>query len=65
MFTIDKNSEAGRVLTAVMADENTYKVSIDYRPTARGGQFVAIKKNEGMWTSSLSTITEGHSAYLL
>lgn len=54
MFTIESNSAAGRDLRRIMEDKETYKVSIDYRPTARGGQFVAIKQNERMWSPSLS-----------
>lgn len=63
MFTIDKNSEAGQCLAGIFADPDTYKVSVDYRPSRDGGEFVAVKKNEGMWTHSLSTVSPGHPAH--
>lgn len=50
MITIPLNSEAGFTLSEYLAFPTTYKVSLDIRPAG-----VAIKRNEGMWTMTLST----------
>lgn len=50
MITIPLNSEAGVTLSEYLANPTTYKVSIDIRPAG-----AALKRNEGMWTMTLST----------
>lgn len=49
MITIPMNSEAGEALRQMCDTPSTYKVSLDVR--ANG---VALKRNEAMWTPTLS-----------
>lgn len=50
MITIPLNSEAGDELRHILNNADTYKVSVDIRNNG-----VALKRNEGMWTPTLST----------
>jgi len=50
MLKIDKRSDAGIVLADILAAPDTYCVRIDERENG-----VALKRNEGMWTPTLST----------
>lgn len=49
MITIPINSEAGTYLARAVSHPGTHKVSFDIRENG-----VAIKRNEGMWTPTLS-----------
>lgn len=49
MFTINLESEAGQYLRSCLENPSTYKVSVEPRKDG-----VAIKRNEGMWTPTLS-----------
>lgn len=50
MITIPMNSEAGAALRQMCDMRSTYKVSVEIR--AEG---VALKRNENVWTATLST----------
>lgn len=52
MFVIHRDSAAFRALAEAFANPNTYKVSFDIRDDG-----LAVKPNEGMWTSTLPTMT--------
>ena len=51
-YTIEVGSEAYAELLRATESGGTYKVSFDFR---KYGTAVAIKRNEGMWSPSLST----------
>lgn len=52
MIEIERNSPAGNCLADVLANPDTNMVRIDVRPDG-----VAVKRNEGMWSATLSCDT--------
>lgn len=54
MIEIEKESEAGKYLTWVMARDDVYKIRIAPHNNAIG-EYVKVKPNELMWTKPLAT----------